>query len=532
MRAVEIEDTVFQRALNTVLPLAEGSELRERLVAARRRVMARIAGEAALGELVHPFDFEQYNANLSVAANILFGEPLDERFDVEAFGENKFVRSVLREAGVDEPLQAVGLILARQLVDIFGDPDVDPNLTERFSFVDPARLEALRAIVKKAGPAEAGRDGLQPLGNRERARLVSLACQLVVERHRLAHLDEALQARILEARRLFHQRLPDTLRSAIATFDENAWNDRITLRANLLMGRLALQRANAEARINALIREELDGLGLYHDVLCLAMNIKAGIGGQALPVSARQCLLLARSLVKRPDILVVNDALNALDRETRERIRRHVLELLPDLTLVWIESEVPNISDFDEVLVLRDGRIEKRIAEHREEVVAPMAGAAAEGEGEEVPTEIASEARVLARLPLFRDIGPANLKLLAFGSRRVVFEDGEVMAHQGEAGDRAYVILSGEVDILREAGTAREVHITRSGKDELVGEIALLATVPRTATVRAIGRVEALEIDRDVFLTLVQHDPKVAAAVARTVSERLAMMLEQVQKAA
>ena len=59
-----------------------------------------------------------------------------------------------------------------------------------------------------------------------------------------------------------------------------------------------------------------------------------------------------------------------------------------------------------------------------------------------------------------------------------------------------------------------------------------MADVPRSATVRARDTIEALEIDKGLFLTLIDQDPKLAAAVARTASERLANMLEQSRQAA
>ena len=76
------------------------------------------------------------------------------------------------------------------------------------------------------------------------------------------------------------------------------------------------------------------------------------------------------------------------------------------------------------------------------------------------------------------------------------------------------------------------VSMRRPELSRLVGEVALLADVPRSATVRARDTIEALEIDKGLFLMLIDQDPKLAAAVARTASERLANMLEQSRQAA
>ena len=103
---------------------------------------------------------------------------------------------------------------------------------------------------------------------------------------------------------------------------------------------------------------------------------------------------------------------------------------------------------------------------------------------------------------------------------------------EGDEGNSAYLMLSGEADVVLQADTPNEAIIATLGRHALVGEVALLADVPRSATVRARDRIEALEIDKGLFLTLIDQDAKLAAAVARTASERLANMLEQSQQAA
>ncbi|MEC9367263.1 MAG: cyclic nucleotide-binding domain-containing protein, partial [Pseudomonadota bacterium] len=326
---------------------------------------------------------------------------------------------------------------------------------------------------------------------------------------------------------LLHERLPDDLKPGIAFYDPNAFNDRLHVRANLIMGRVTQARANSEQKVDELIRKVLVEQGLFRDIVMLARDVEVGIGGQRLPAASRQCLSLARAVIKRPDILVINDALSSLDRETRDRIRRNVVSLLPQTTLVWIDGELPNAAEFDEVLVLRNGRVQKRIVDAKEEHVA-----AAEEEEGATPFAIQAEAAALARVPLFSEINPTNLKLLAFGSKRITFERGETIFAQGSTGESAYVVLSGEVEIVLGLGVGEERTVARLGKDSLIGETSLLATVPRTAGARAFSKVDVLQIDKEPFLQIVRSDPKVAANVARIASERLASTLGQMQKAA
>lgn len=527
IKAVELDGVLFQRLVGMRLPRDAHPELESWVLTARARFQERLKSSPELAALVNPFDIDAFNPSLSIASNILFGEPVDECLAVSGFGSHAYVREVLDAANLSRDLELIGLRLTRQMRDLFGDPNADPRLIERFAFVDRRTLPGLYAIAAKVKEED-----ISALTNDERGRLVSLAAQLVVDRHRFGHIDEALQAKILKARQIFRDGAGQDIRRLVALCDPETYNPSMTLRANIVMGRVSLQKADAEKIVNRAIREELAGLGLLARMMSLAMLLEVGIGGQTLPVPTRQSLNMARSILKRPDVLIVNEALNAHDREARGRIRRQVLELLPEATLVWIESDQPEGTEFDELIVFKGARIDRRI--NPRELVPPASGipAPAAAEDGETMVTLADEAQALGRLALFSEMRPANLKLLAFGSKRVVFAEREYLAQQGEPGETAYVILSGEIEVLRVEGSGEPLRLAVLGSGQLFGETALLATVPRVASGRALRKVEALEINKAVFLSVVEHDPKVAMAVARVASERLASVYKSMVKAA
>ena len=98
---------------------------------------------------------------------------------------------------------------------------------------------------------------------------------------------------------------------------------------------------------------------------------------------------------------------------------------------------------------------------------------------------ISEESLFLSRLPLFQDLEPSRLKLLAFTSEIINFQNGEILFKAGERGDCAYVIMEGEVDILSKADDQAVVEVLEV--NQIFGEIALLNNEPRSATLRARG---------------------------------------------
>lgn len=130
------------------------------------------------------------------------------------------------------------------------------------------------------------------------------------------------------------------------------------------------------------------------------------------------------------------------------------------------------------------------------------------------------EVEMLRRVPLFSKIAPAKLKLLAFASERLNCRDGQNLFRQGDPGDAAYVVLSGTADVLVNADGG-EVKVADVEQNSIVGEIAILCDVSRTATVRATSRLEVLKISKENFLGLMNDFPDMAVEIMRVLADRL-----------
>lgn len=133
---------------------------------------------------------------------------------------------------------------------------------------------------------------------------------------------------------------------------------------------------------------------------------------------------------------------------------------------------------------------------------------------------IIDEVELLRRIPLFRAMAPARLKLLAFTSERITFRPAQSLFHQGEVAEAAYVILEGEADVVVESN-GKSICVATVGRDSFVGEISILCDVPRTATVIAKGPLQTLKIGREEFLNLLQEFPEMAIDMMRVLAERL-----------
>jgi len=130
------------------------------------------------------------------------------------------------------------------------------------------------------------------------------------------------------------------------------------------------------------------------------------------------------------------------------------------------------------------------------------------------------EVEMLRRMPFFADIEPAKLKLLAFTSNRVTFKPGEVLFHQGDISDAAYVILLGRADILVDTPDGL-FKVAEVQPNSIVGEIGILCDMGRTATVRAVTQLETLRICKEHFTEILNDYPQMAVTILRELAKRL-----------
>ncbi len=130
------------------------------------------------------------------------------------------------------------------------------------------------------------------------------------------------------------------------------------------------------------------------------------------------------------------------------------------------------------------------------------------------------EFEFLRRVPAFAEIEPAKLKLVAFMSERVGFDDGRFLCRQGDPADAAYLIIEGQADIILE-GPGGPMIVATLGANDIVGEMAIVGDVPRNASVRAKGRMVALRIAKDPFMRMVREFPSMAVSIMQELAQRL-----------
>jgi putative ABC transport system ATP-binding protein len=353
LRQVEIDEDIYSLGLRGTIEAAQRPDLAEKILKARHTLHGRLQSADYAG-LVEPFNGDLYNKNLSVAENLLFGTPLGKQFDGDNIAADPYVQSVLQKTGLNLDLQRMGLSIAETMVELFSGLSPDNPLFEQYSFISADELPNVRLLLQRLGGK-----GIEAVPEADRGRLMTLPFRYIEARHRLGLIDAEMEGRILAARHAFAEGLPADLRGAVEFYDFERYNSAATLQDNILFGRLIYGQAQAGERIGTLISEVLNELGLRDQAIEVGLEYNVGVAGKRLPATQRQKLGIARALIKRPQLLIVNEAVAMFDGRTQDRIRDNILATATTEKrgVVWIANRPAQAEPFEQIVVMQAGRI-------------------------------------------------------------------------------------------------------------------------------------------------------------------------------
>ena len=351
---VDLDEAVYSLGLRWRLDLEAHPEAAVHFLEARKALARRLV-EDGITNLVETYDPERFNSNASVAENLLFGTPIGPAFDFEALADNTYVLEVLAKAGLTEDLVAAGKQVAETMVELFADLPPDHEFFEQFSFIGANELPEFVAILGRIGEA-----GTSALARQDRAKLLSLPFKLIPARHRLGVLDESIQRRLLEARKLFRANLSPAARQQIEFFDPERYNAAASVQDNILFGKIAYGEADAPVRIPVVLAEVIEALSVRQAVIDVGLDYHVGTGGSRLSSGQRQKVAIARAVLKRPDLLILNEATSALDGQAQSKVSGGLKDELYGRGIIWVLHRASLARNFDRILVLSNGKIEEQ----------------------------------------------------------------------------------------------------------------------------------------------------------------------------
>ncbi|MBB4227519.1 ABC transporter ATP-binding protein [Rhizobium mongolense] len=351
--AVLISQDILDLALRSTVDTTVHVALAGRIVDLRRSLRERMKDES-LDAIVVPFDFDNYNSQATVGENLLFGTMKRPMMNNRKLAAHPYFQQLFRDTGLSNDLYAMGLEIAENAVELFHDLPPDHPFFQQLTFMTADDIPTYQALLQKLQSRR-----FEDASIDERSMIIRLSFAYIEPRHRFGLLSDELMAKIVSARKQFHEHIPDDLAVLIERYDPERFTSSATLMDNVLFGRIAYQQADASDRIRTIMSELFDALDLYDDVLSIGLEFDVGSGGKRLTMVQRQKLNLARALLKRSDYFIFNRPLPALDQRVQDEIIRKVVQDLHEEgkrpAIIWVLSNARLAEIFDRILLFNRG---------------------------------------------------------------------------------------------------------------------------------------------------------------------------------
>jgi CRP-like cAMP-binding protein len=136
-------------------------------------------------------------------------------------------------------------------------------------------------------------------------------------------------------------------------------------------------------------------------------------------------------------------------------------------------------------------------------------------------------AGVLSAIPLFRVLGEQGIASTVRAGSTRAYAAGHIICHQGDPGDRLYVVLDGLVKVVFGSERGDEMVLSTLGRGEIFGELALLDGSPRSASIVAVEPTHVFMLSRATLLDLMRQHPSLTDEFLRMLGQLVRRLTEQ-----
>lgn len=349
LQQVGIFQDVLRFGLNTVLE-DDKQELKQKIISIRTTFQRDHGPE--LADYLEFFDENKYLDYSSVAANITFGNPNEERFTQENLTSNEYFQKFLDETQLKMPMLTLGVELARSTVDILGSLPPDAVFFEQ-SPIDSDELDEYKELV-----GQLKKRRINELSDEEKDKFLRLGLRFKPGVHKMVALPDFLKNMILEARTTFKEQVEKDIPQAFSFYRKSSYIDSQSILDNILFGKAKTEQHQVQDRINQSIVMLLIEEDLLETIAGIGMQFRVGTKGDRLSGGQKQKLAIGRSFIKEPPVLIMDEATSALDNRSQSRIQNLIeTKWKGRSTLISVVHRLDIIKNFDKVAVMKAGKI-------------------------------------------------------------------------------------------------------------------------------------------------------------------------------
>jgi hypothetical protein len=127
----------------------------------------------------------------------------------------------------------------------------------------------------------------------------------------------------------------------------------------------------------------------------------------------------------------------------------------------------------------------------------------------------------LKSIEIFESLSIGELAAVASVTEEADYDDNQIVIQQGDPGNTLYLIIDGEVAVIKSQEDGSDLELDRIGSGDYFGEMALFEQIPRTATIRTVRPCRMLVLHKQQFDEMVREYPQIALEICKVLSSRI-----------
>ena len=499
VEAMGTDDFMVRRALRSRFEPTAQPELVNAIVQMRPEIADRLK-KAGLDDVVHVFDPEKFNPVSPLGSNLLYALPTRFLTQETLSQEARFVE-MLGENGIVDELAQMSAGVIEGLVATFGNDGTDHPLFRRLNMPDELYYRLSNIVTKRreVGDAE--------LPAEDFALMLTVPFAFSAEQIGPA-FSTSFKERVLEIRKESASSMVAELGEMFESIDPLKYIPVMSVLGNAIFGRVSNMAGAREKQVEDIVVDVLSEMGVRRLAAQSIFDLVTAQGGENLPAVFRERIAFSRAGIKKPDVLILGNALASHDEKERSEMRERISDLMPDTTKIFIEREFINPEGYDLFVEIKDGRIDGDERAH-------------EPRDEDARQDLNRKLRIVAQTELFGGLDQKQQRLLAFSGQWFEAKAGQVIFEAEQEADAAYLCVEGLSGLYWPEADSTGILVTEVKPGRLIGDLAVIQKSKRTLNLIAIEDTKFLRIGANELLAVVENDAAVATSLLRSVANHL-----------
>jgi len=507
--AMGLDDLMVRRSLKVVHDAKIHKQLIDAVISLRPEVQRRLKSEG-LVDVVHVFHPDKFNPVSPLGFNLFYGFPTRRLTQISLSQDENFM-SVLHAEGIVPEMAEMSATLVEGLTATFGQDGTDHPLFRRLNLSEELYYRLGEIVMRWRA------EGEDALSQEDFALMLTLPFAFSSEQIGPAFTDE-FKARILEIRKKNAAHMVEEFGGLFETLDPTKYVPVMSLMGNAIFGRVSDMAGSQVKKIEDVVVDVLSENGLRRLAAQSIYDVETSQGGENLPVSFRERISISRAGIKKPDILILENAIASHSSDIRDGMRERISDVMPDATKIFIESSFENPKSFDMVVKIVNGRIEGT-AQTQTTL------------DQDSRQDLTQKLNFIAETDPFRQLDRKQQRLLAFSARWFKVSKDQFVFKLKEEADAAYICVKGSAGLYWYTENDEALMVSEVTPGRLIGDLAVIQNRERTLDLKAHEDSVFLRIGADELVSVIENDAMVAASLLRAVANNMAFVSEGLRQA-